>query len=155
MTRIILFPVVAYPSVCDSQQPPSPPTVPVAEGDACRLEEQYVHQVYEEISSDFSSTRHSPWPHVRDFLLSLPPGSILADIGCGNGKYLGINPEVISVSNIPQQSLLEVRLTCSDMSRLLVTIMMISITLNLSLMENSDVTYCLSICRWAATAVLI
>lgn len=87
----------AYPSVCDSQQPPSPPTVPVAEGDACRLEEQYVHQVYEEISSDFSSTRHSPWPHVRDFLLSLPPGSILADIGCGNGKYLGINPEVISV----------------------------------------------------------
>ncbi len=106
MTRIISFPIIAYPSVCDSQQPPSPPTVPVAEDDACRLEEQYVHQVYEEISSDFSSTRHSPWPHVRDFLLSLPPGSILADIGCGNGKYLGINPEVISVSNIPQQSLL-------------------------------------------------
>ncbi|XP_016381944.1 alkylated DNA repair protein alkB homolog 8-like isoform X3 [Sinocyclocheilus rhinocerous] len=87
----------AYPSVCDSQLLSSPPTVPVAEGDACRLEEQYVHQVYEEISSHFSSTRHSPWPHVRDFLLSLPPGSILADIGCGNGKYLEINPEVISV----------------------------------------------------------
>ncbi|XP_016147888.1 alkylated DNA repair protein alkB homolog 8 isoform X4 [Sinocyclocheilus grahami] len=87
----------AYPSVCDSQLLSSPPTVPVAEGDACRLEEQYVHQVYEDISSHFSSTRHSPWPHVQDFLLSLPPGSILADIGCGNGKYLGINPEVISV----------------------------------------------------------
>ncbi|RXN32301.1 alkylated DNA repair alkB -like protein [Labeo rohita] len=87
----------AYPSVCDSQRPPSPPSVPVAEGDACRLEAQYVHQVYEEISSHFSSTRHSPWPQVRDFLLSLPPGSILADVGCGNGKYLGINPEVMSV----------------------------------------------------------
>ncbi|XP_056122184.1 alkylated DNA repair protein alkB homolog 8 [Rhinichthys klamathensis goyatoka] len=87
----------AYPSACDSQRLPSPPTVPVAEGDACRLESQYVHQVYEEISSHFSSTRHSPWPQVRDFLLSLPPGSVLADIGCGNGKYLGINPKVMSV----------------------------------------------------------
>ncbi|XP_077070995.1 tRNA (carboxymethyluridine(34)-5-O)-methyltransferase ALKBH8 isoform X2 [Siphateles boraxobius] len=87
----------AYPSACDSQRPPSPPTVPVAEGDACRLESQYVHQVYEEISSHFSSTRHSPWPQVRDFLLTLSPGSVLADIGCGNGKYLGINPEVMSV----------------------------------------------------------
>ncbi|XP_067252441.1 alkylated DNA repair protein alkB homolog 8 isoform X2 [Chanodichthys erythropterus] len=87
----------AYPSVCDSQQLPSLPTVPVAEDDACRLESQYVHQVYEEISSHFSSTRHSPWPQVRDFLLSLPPGSVLADIGCGNGKYLGINPKVMSV----------------------------------------------------------
>ncbi|KAK7158131.1 hypothetical protein R3I93_009358 [Phoxinus phoxinus] len=87
----------AYPSACDSQRLPPPPTVPVAEGDACRLESQYVHQVYEEISSHFSSTRHSPWPQVRDFLLSLPPGSVLADIGCGNGKYLGINPEVMSV----------------------------------------------------------
>ncbi|XP_009290865.1 tRNA (carboxymethyluridine(34)-5-O)-methyltransferase ALKBH8 isoform X1 [Danio rerio] len=87
----------AYPSVCDSQRPPSPPVVPVAEGDACRLESQYVHQVYEEISSHFSSTRHSPWPKVRDFLLSLPPGSFLADVGCGNGKYLGINPAVRAV----------------------------------------------------------
>ncbi|XP_052003424.1 alkylated DNA repair protein alkB homolog 8-like isoform X1 [Xyrauchen texanus] len=86
-----------FPSVCDSQRPPSPPTVPFAKGDACRLEAQYVHQVYEEISSHFSSTRHTPWPQVRDFLLSLPPGAIIADIGCGNGKYLGINPDVMSV----------------------------------------------------------
>ncbi|KAA0702803.1 Alkylated DNA repair protein alkB -like protein 8 [Triplophysa tibetana] len=86
-----------HPSVCDSQQPPAPPTMPVVEADACCLEAQYVHQVYEEISSHFSSTRHSPWPQVRDFLLSLPPGAILVDIGCGNGKYLGINPEVMAV----------------------------------------------------------
>lgn len=105
ITRVCFFLVVAYPSVCDSQQLPSLPTVPVAEGDARRLESQYVHQVYEEISSHFSSTRHSPWPQVRDFLLSLPPGSVLADIGCGNGKYLGINPEVMSVSNTTQQTL--------------------------------------------------
>ncbi len=90
MTRIVLFSVVAYPSVCDSQQPPSPPTVPVAEGDACRLEEQYVSSRpmmrFPPTSAAHDTHRG---PHVRDFLLSLPPGSILADIGCGNGKYLG------------------------------------------------------------------
>ncbi|TRY92045.1 hypothetical protein DNTS_006469 [Danionella cerebrum] len=87
----------SYPSVCDSQLPGSPPTVPAADAEAWHLESQYVHQVYEQISSHFSSTRHSPWPQVRDFLLSLPAGSVLADVGCGNGKYLGINPEVMSV----------------------------------------------------------
>lgn len=98
-----LFSIVVHPSVCDSQQPPAPPTMPVVEADACCLEAQYVHKVYEEISSHFSSTRHSPWPQVRDFLLSLPPGAILVDIGCGNGKYLGINPEVMAVSPIITQ----------------------------------------------------
>ncbi|XP_047664878.1 alkylated DNA repair protein alkB homolog 8 isoform X2 [Tachysurus fulvidraco] len=87
----------AYPSVCDSQRPPSPPNLPVARSDACQLEEQYVHRVYENISGHFSSTRHAPWPRVRDFLLSLPSNAIMADIGCGNGKYLGINPQVFSL----------------------------------------------------------
>ncbi|KAL6462412.1 hypothetical protein MHYP_G00288340 [Metynnis hypsauchen] len=86
-----------YPSMCDSQHPPSPPSLPVADSDACRLETQYVHHVYEEISAHFSSTRHAPWPKVRDFLLSLRPGDTLADIGCGNGKYLGINPQIVTV----------------------------------------------------------
>lgn len=96
----------AYPTVCDSQCPtsspdpvPSAPSLPQHDGDASRLEAQFVHQVYEEIASHFSSTRHSPWPRVRDFLLALPAGALLADVGCGNGKYLGINPGVMSVSD--------------------------------------------------------
>ncbi|KAF7692112.1 alkylated DNA repair protein alkB homolog 8 [Silurus meridionalis] len=86
-----------YTSVCDSQRPPSPPQLPVACSEACQLEERYVHRVYEEISSHFSSTRHAPWPRVRHFLLSLPSDAIMADIGCGNGKYLGINHQVFSL----------------------------------------------------------
>ncbi|XP_056140011.1 alkylated DNA repair protein alkB homolog 8 isoform X2 [Lampris incognitus] len=92
----------AFPSACDSQGAPSaptppPPSLPRCHADAARLEELYVHRVYNTIASHFSSTRHSPWPRVCHFLSSLTPGSVLADVGCGNGKYLGINREVIAV----------------------------------------------------------
>lgn len=96
-------PSPAFPSACDSQggpsaSPPSPPSLPSCHADAAHLEEEYVHRVYDAIASHFSSTRHTPWSRVCHFLSSLPPGSVLADVGCGNGKYLGVNPEVIAVS---------------------------------------------------------
>ncbi|XP_072318003.1 tRNA (carboxymethyluridine(34)-5-O)-methyltransferase alkbh8 [Eucyclogobius newberryi] len=95
----------AFPSACDSQgahsspkqSQPAPPSLPGCHADAAHLEQQYVHQVYDAIASHFSSTRHSPWPRVCDFLCSLPPGSVLADVGCGNGKYLGVNPQLVAM----------------------------------------------------------
>ena len=45
------------------------------------LEKKHVRQVYDEIASHFSDTRHKPWPLVAHFINSLPHGSILADIG--------------------------------------------------------------------------
>lgn len=62
-----------------------------------KLEETHVHEVYEKIASHFSDTRHKPWPNVLDFINSLPYGSILLDIGCGNGKYLGHNKNIYEV----------------------------------------------------------
>ncbi|KAG5979327.1 hypothetical protein E4U55_005293 [Claviceps digitariae] len=57
-------------------------------------EDTHVHAVYEAIAPHFSATRHSPWPFVKRFLLAQPPSSIGLDIGCGNGKYLAVNPAV-------------------------------------------------------------
>ncbi|KAI3662442.1 hypothetical protein MP638_003582 [Amoeboaphelidium occidentale] len=57
------------------------------------LEETHVHKVYDEIAGHFSQTRYKPWPVIQDFLESLPRGSIVGDIGCGNGKYSAINKE--------------------------------------------------------------
>lgn len=31
---------------------------------------------------------------VKAFLQSLPPGAMLADVGCGNGKYFGVRPDI-------------------------------------------------------------
>ena len=57
-------------------------------------EERHVHSVYERSAPHFSSTRYKPWPLVAAFLHAQPPGSVGLDVGCGNGKYLGVNPHV-------------------------------------------------------------
>lgn len=75
------------------------PTLPVSSSEAERLETHHVHQVYEEIASHFSGTRHTPWPRISEFLLKQTPGSLMADIGCGNGKYLGINKSLYQIGS--------------------------------------------------------
>ncbi|BBG95701.1 S-adenosyl-L-methionine-dependent methyltransferases superfamily protein [Prunus dulcis] len=57
------------------------------------IEKKYVHHVYDAIAPHFSSTRFAKWPKVANFLSSLPSGSLVLDAGCGNGKYLGFNPD--------------------------------------------------------------
>merc|ERR1712029_683197 len=58
---------------------------------ASLLEKQLVHSVYEEIAGHFSDTRHKPWPKVAQFIQNLPKHELLLDLGCGNGKYLGLD----------------------------------------------------------------
>ncbi|KJE88559.1 tRNA methyltransferase [Capsaspora owczarzaki ATCC 30864] len=64
---------------------------------AAAAENSFVHDVYNAIADHFSDTRYKPWPVVDGFLGSLPAGSLLADVGCGNGKYLGVNPSVMGI----------------------------------------------------------
>ena len=99
MVYIAFFYSLGYPLVCDSQMKETPTSFPESDKEASQLEQEYVHQVYEEIARHFSSTRHTPWPHIVEFLKALPSGSLVADIGCGNGKYLGINKELYMASN--------------------------------------------------------
>ncbi|TQS33897.1 hypothetical protein Golomagni_05744 [Golovinomyces magnicellulatus] len=59
---------------------------------ATSYESTHVHAVYNAIAPHFSATRHKPWPFVCTFLEGRPAGSIGLDVGCGNGKYLPVNP---------------------------------------------------------------
>lgn len=66
---------------------PSAATPPPAEK-AAQYEAQHVQAVYETIAPHFAATRYAPWPRVDEFLRELPAHSLVADVGCGNGKYL-------------------------------------------------------------------
>ena len=54
------------------------------------LESSHVRNVYDAIADDFSRTRWNMWPKVAEFIKSLPKNILVADIGCGNGKYLDL-----------------------------------------------------------------
>lgn len=59
------------------------------------IEKKHVYDVYEKIAPHFSHTRYKPWPKVAEFLNDIGPGSLNADIGCGNGKYLNVNDKTV------------------------------------------------------------
>ncbi|XP_020835275.1 putative tRNA methyltransferase 9B [Phascolarctos cinereus] len=61
---------------------------------AAQLERRHVHEVYESTAAYFSDLQGKAWPRVRQFLLEQKPGSLVADIGCGTGKYLRVNSQV-------------------------------------------------------------
>ncbi|CCC71575.1 hypothetical protein NCAS_0H02650 [Naumovozyma castellii] len=70
-------------------------------------EQEYVHDVYNEIAPHFSQTRYKPWPIVWSFLMEQTPGSIGIDVGCGNGKYLAVNPNVFLIGSDRSSGLID------------------------------------------------
>lgn len=78
----------------------------IKENMAVELEKMHVHNVYDTIADHFSDTRHKPWPNVLNFVQSLEMGSVLVDVGCGNGKYLGHNKSIFEVSKRSIQGVL-------------------------------------------------
>lgn len=59
------------------------------------LERAYVHDVYENCEEPVGSIR----PKVAQFLTNLDSGSLVCDVGCGNGRYLtaACNPAIYSI----------------------------------------------------------
>lgn len=72
---------------------PSAASIPSV-SEAASYESEHVHKVYSSIAPHFATTRHAPWPKVNDFLQTLPAHSLVADIGCGNGKYMAVLNEL-------------------------------------------------------------
>lgn len=78
----------------------SVPSIPIETQAVPQIQEQqFVHEVYNEIAPHFSQTRYKPWPIVEKFLLGQPDYSIGIDVGCGNGKYLGVNKKVYLIGS--------------------------------------------------------
>lgn len=103
----------AYAELCDSAKKEATEKAAAAAmtatpSCAARLEQENVHRVYETIAGHFSETRHSPWPQVQQFVRSLEAGAVLADIGCGNGKYLVQDAELCCLGGDRSANLLSV-----------------------------------------------
>ncbi|CAO3571702.1 unnamed protein product [Mortierella alpina] len=71
-------------------------------------EQEYVHNVYQVIAPHFSATRYKPWPVVEEFLKTMPSGFVGADVGCGNGKYIGVNPRLFMVGSDRSSNLISI-----------------------------------------------
>lgn len=71
-------------------------------------EKKYVYKTYDKIAPHFSSTRYKAWPKIEAFLKGLEKWSIVADIGCGNGKYLGVNPDLLMLGSDRSVSFVEI-----------------------------------------------
>ncbi|XP_072352930.1 probable tRNA methyltransferase 9B [Scyliorhinus torazame] len=67
--------------------------------EAIQLEEAHVHNVYKQTAPYFIELRSKAWPSVRQFLMDQEPGSLIADVGCGIGKYLGVNSRVYKLGS--------------------------------------------------------
>ncbi|CAH0759441.1 unnamed protein product [Diatraea saccharalis] len=92
-----------YKTMCDSVEPSSDN---VQDDVASNLEELHVHQVYEKIAGHFSTTRHKPWPRVVDFMRGVPAGSVLLDLGCGNGKNILTRNDILQIAGERSDGLL-------------------------------------------------
>ncbi|MCK5548475.1 MAG: methyltransferase domain-containing protein [Thermoplasmata archaeon] len=45
-----------------------------------------VKTTFDDIAEDFDRTRYKPWEECIDFARTISPGSIILDVGCGNGR---------------------------------------------------------------------
>lgn len=58
-------------------------------------------------ATDLSISKQ-PWPIVDRFLREMPTGSVGLDIGCGNGKYLNVNPNIYMVGSDRSSNLVQI-----------------------------------------------
>jgi tRNA (uracil-5-)-methyltransferase TRM9 len=71
---------------------------------------------YDHIALHFNETRKAIWTRVGKFLDMIPKYSLVADIGCGNGKYTRYRQDIFVIANdicVPLLDLVENSSTCN------------------------------------------
>jgi tRNA (uracil-5-)-methyltransferase TRM9 len=77
----------------------------------------YNGSTYDHIALHFNETRKAIWSRVGKFLDNIPKNSLVADIGCGNGKYTRYRQDIFVIANdicIPLLDLIEKNYSCGS-----------------------------------------
>ena len=72
---------------------------------------------YDHIALHFNETRKAIWTRVGKFLDMIPKYSLVADVGCGNGKYTCYRQDIFVIANdicIPLLHMIEKNSTVSE-----------------------------------------
>ena len=72
------------------------------------LEQINVKDIYNKIANHFDKTRHSLWNIPNEFINAIKPNSLCLDLGCGNGKYLGIRQDITFYALDNSEKLLDI-----------------------------------------------
>jgi tRNA (uracil-5-)-methyltransferase TRM9 len=56
-------------------------------------------ETYDHIALHFNETRKAIWTRVGKFLDMIPKYSLVADVGCGNGKYTRYRQDIFVIAN--------------------------------------------------------
>ena len=70
-----------------------------------------VHKIYNKISEHFDKTRYHSWPIIKTFIESFKKGSLIGDIGCGNGRNCLVRDDCKFVGTDISESLINI---CKD-----------------------------------------
>ena len=60
-----------------------------------QFEDENVCDVYNKISGHFDKTRYHSWPKIEEFSKIFSEGSLIADVGCGNGRNCKLRNDCI------------------------------------------------------------
>lgn len=88
-----------------------PGDVPQTRLQSSHIEVDHVFRVYDSIAVHWNHTRGRRkvhWHRVKDFIEGLPIGTLVADIGSGDGKYFGLNSATTTIGCDRSLKLLEV-----------------------------------------------
>jgi tRNA (uracil-5-)-methyltransferase TRM9 len=62
-------------------------------------EKDYRVSTYDHFALHFNETRKAIWSYVGNFLDNIPKYSLIADVGCGNGKYTRYRKDIFVIAN--------------------------------------------------------
>jgi tRNA (uracil-5-)-methyltransferase TRM9 len=55
--------------------------------------------MYDEFAKHFDETRKAIWQSVGKFIDDIPSNSLVADVACGNGKYVRYRKDIVVIAN--------------------------------------------------------